>query len=83
MSTATEKLGRTTEVIGERVIVRTQYAGQALRVSLVQSRYDDPAGNWDYDWPTEDMVTAELVIMPGHRLVVADGGVRVEKLGDG
>lgn len=75
-----DELGRTNQVITERVIVRTQYTGQGLRVSLVKSRYEDKDGNWEFTWPTEEKLQAELVIEAGYRLIVGKNGLTVESL---
>ena len=59
----------------EHVVVRTAYPGQALRITLVQA----PAGiDLSSEAVADARVEAELVIAPNHRLVVENGGVRVE-----
>lgn len=65
------------DAIEEHVKVRTKYPGQALRVTLVRDTAFLPhRADTHYD----DEVLAELVIAPGHRLIVESGGVRVEHL---
>ena len=76
-SATTPRPTSASDVQHERVLVRTQYVGQGLRVTLLRTVTRQLHALCT---ETRDVVQAELYIASGHRLVVEDGGIRVQRL---
>lgn len=61
----------------ERLVVRTQYPGQALRVQLVLAQKE---ADLSLVAPQDATTVAELVIEPGCRVIIGRDGIRHEQL---